>query len=189
MSRRLRHDWPLRAWPPSPSGRDLLLRVARLRCGRTIPMGRFVIDLTHADLTGIVNGNPKARVPLFGLDLSHARLAAGKHTSPPGGSASRSPRPQPRPSTPRWEPSCSPPDSSWAPQARFCGSRPVRMAAGWCSGSPTRVLTAPARRPRRRTAWSRIAVAMPPSMAGRAGFHCRPSAGSSTNRSPRRTSR
>jgi hypothetical protein len=37
-------------------------------------MGRFVIDLTHADLTGIVNGNPKARVPLFGLDLSHARL-------------------------------------------------------------------------------------------------------------------
>ena len=32
-----------------------------------------------ANLTGIVNGNPKARVPLFNLDLSHAKLAAGKH--------------------------------------------------------------------------------------------------------------
>jgi hypothetical protein len=26
-----------------------------------------------------VNGNPTARVPLFRLDLSHARLAAGRH--------------------------------------------------------------------------------------------------------------
>ena len=26
-----------------------------------------------------MNGNPQARVPLFRLDLSHARLAAGKH--------------------------------------------------------------------------------------------------------------
>jgi hypothetical protein len=47
--------------------------------GKKIEVSRFTIDLTHADLTGIVNGNPKARVPLFRLDLSHAKLAAGKH--------------------------------------------------------------------------------------------------------------
>jgi hypothetical protein len=47
--------------------------------GKKIEVSRFTIDLAHADLTGIVNGNPKARVPLFRLDLSHAKLAAGKH--------------------------------------------------------------------------------------------------------------
>ena len=47
--------------------------------GKKIEVSRFIIDLAHADLTGIVNGNPRARVPLFRLDLSHARLAAGKH--------------------------------------------------------------------------------------------------------------
>jgi hypothetical protein len=47
--------------------------------GKTIEVSRFTIDLSHADLTGIVNGNPKVRVPLFRLDLSHAKLAAGKH--------------------------------------------------------------------------------------------------------------
>jgi hypothetical protein len=47
--------------------------------GKTIKVSRFTIDLAHADLTGIVNGNPKARVPLFRLDLSHAKLTAGKH--------------------------------------------------------------------------------------------------------------
>jgi hypothetical protein len=47
--------------------------------GKQVEVSRFTIDLGHADLTGIVNGNPKARVPLFRLDLSHARLAAGKH--------------------------------------------------------------------------------------------------------------
>ena len=50
-----------------------------LKNGKKIEVSRFTIDLTHADLTGIVNGNPKARVPLFRLDLSHAKLAAGKH--------------------------------------------------------------------------------------------------------------
>ncbi len=48
--------------------------------GRSITVSRFTINLTHADLTGIVNGNPKARVPLFRLDLSHARLSGGKNT-------------------------------------------------------------------------------------------------------------
>jgi hypothetical protein len=46
--------------------------------GKKIEVSRFTVDLTHADLIGIVNGNPKARVPLFRLDLSHAKLAAGK---------------------------------------------------------------------------------------------------------------
>jgi hypothetical protein len=47
--------------------------------GKTIEVSQFTVDLSHADLTGIVNGNPKARVALFRLDLSHAKLAAGKH--------------------------------------------------------------------------------------------------------------
>ena len=58
------------------SGGILFLNVKN---GKKIEVSSFTIDLTHADLTGIVNGNPQARVPLFGLDLSHARLAAGKH--------------------------------------------------------------------------------------------------------------
>jgi hypothetical protein len=53
--------------------------------GKKIEVSSFTIDLTQADLTGIVNGNPKARVPLFALDLSHARLAAGKHIVTAGG--------------------------------------------------------------------------------------------------------
>jgi hypothetical protein len=48
--------------------------------GKTIEVSQFTIDLSHADLTGIVNGNPKARVPLFRLNLSHAKLVVGKHT-------------------------------------------------------------------------------------------------------------
>ena len=47
--------------------------------GKQVEVSRFTIDVTHGDLTGIVNGNPKARVPLFRLDLSHAKLTAGKH--------------------------------------------------------------------------------------------------------------
>jgi hypothetical protein len=58
------------------AGGILFLNVAD---GKTIEVSRFTIDLSRADLTGIVNGNPKARVPLFRLDLSHASLAAGKH--------------------------------------------------------------------------------------------------------------
>ena len=47
--------------------------------GKKIEVSRFTIDLPRDGLTGIVNGNPTARVPLFRLDLSHARLAAGRH--------------------------------------------------------------------------------------------------------------
>jgi len=54
---------------------------ANVTNGKTIEVSRFTIDLAHADLTGIVNGNPKARVPLFNLDLSHAKLTAGTHVA------------------------------------------------------------------------------------------------------------
>jgi hypothetical protein len=47
--------------------------------GKTIQVSQFTINLSRGNLTGIVNGNPKARVPLFRLDLSHAKLTAGKH--------------------------------------------------------------------------------------------------------------
>ena len=48
--------------------------------GKQIQVSNFIISLTHARLTGIVNGNPKARVPLFKLVLTHAKITAGKHT-------------------------------------------------------------------------------------------------------------
>jgi hypothetical protein len=48
--------------------------------GKKIKVSRFTIDLNRADLTGIVNGNPRARVALFHLDLSHAKLTACQHS-------------------------------------------------------------------------------------------------------------
>jgi hypothetical protein len=50
-----------------------------LNTGKQIRVSDFVISLTHANLTGIVNGNPKARVALFNLSLAHATLKAGRH--------------------------------------------------------------------------------------------------------------
>ena len=50
-----------------------------LKNGKDVEVSQFTIDLAHADLTGIVNGNASARVPLFRLVLSHAVLAAGRH--------------------------------------------------------------------------------------------------------------
>ena len=52
---------------------------SNVKNGKKIEVSQFIIDLTHTDLTGIVNGNPQVRVPLFRLDLSHARLTAGQH--------------------------------------------------------------------------------------------------------------
>jgi hypothetical protein len=46
--------------------------------GKTIEVSQFTIELTHGDLTVIVNGNPAARVPLFGLGLSHAKLTVAR---------------------------------------------------------------------------------------------------------------
>jgi hypothetical protein len=51
-----------------------------LSTGKQIKVSDFVISLTHGNLTGIVNGNPKARVTLFNLSLKHATLKAGKHS-------------------------------------------------------------------------------------------------------------
>ncbi|HEX9065397.1 MAG TPA: hypothetical protein VF843_09825 [Streptosporangiaceae bacterium] len=47
--------------------------------GKHVQVSRFTIDLKHADLTGIVNGNAKVRVPLFNLSLAHAKIKAGNH--------------------------------------------------------------------------------------------------------------
>jgi len=47
--------------------------------GKTIEVSQFTIDLTHGDLTGIVDGDRAVHVPLFRLGLAHARLAAGRH--------------------------------------------------------------------------------------------------------------
>ncbi len=52
---------------------------ADYKTGKHVEVSNFVIDLSHGDLTGIVNGNPKARVALFTLSLAHAKLAAGRH--------------------------------------------------------------------------------------------------------------
>ena len=52
---------------------------ANVTNGKTIGVTQFTINLSQGNLTGIVNGNPKARVPLFNLDLSHAKITAGKH--------------------------------------------------------------------------------------------------------------
>jgi hypothetical protein len=44
------------------------------KTGHDIAVSDFIISLKHADLTGIVNGNSKARVVLFWLNLAHAKL-------------------------------------------------------------------------------------------------------------------
>ena len=47
--------------------------------GKEIAVSDFVIDLKAAQLTAVVNGNPKERVPLLSLSLAHAKITAGKH--------------------------------------------------------------------------------------------------------------
>jgi hypothetical protein len=49
------------------------------KTGKSVEVSNFVISLKHADLTGIVNGNPKARVVLLWLNFSHAALHASRH--------------------------------------------------------------------------------------------------------------
>jgi hypothetical protein len=49
------------------------------KTGKKIAVSNFTISLTHRVLTGIVNGNPHARVPLFHLGLAHAVLKAHHH--------------------------------------------------------------------------------------------------------------
>jgi hypothetical protein len=49
------------------------------KTGGKIEVSNFIISLKAADLTGIVNGDPHARVALFDLSLGHARLHVGRH--------------------------------------------------------------------------------------------------------------
>jgi hypothetical protein len=51
-----------------------------VRNGKEVEVSRFTINLKGGYLTGIVNGNPKVRVAIFWLNLSHAKLSAGKHS-------------------------------------------------------------------------------------------------------------
>lgn len=47
--------------------------------GRQIEVSDFIIDVHQDVLTAAVNGNPKVRVPLLGLNLTHASIRAGWH--------------------------------------------------------------------------------------------------------------
>jgi hypothetical protein len=47
--------------------------------GKEIAVSDFVINLKEGELTAIVNGNAKERVPLLALSLAHAKIAAGTH--------------------------------------------------------------------------------------------------------------
>ena len=47
--------------------------------GKQISVSGFVINLKAGELTAIVNGNAKERVPLLSLSLASAKIAAGKH--------------------------------------------------------------------------------------------------------------
>jgi hypothetical protein len=47
--------------------------------GKEITVSNFVIHLQTGTLSAIVDGNPKARVPLLTLSLATAKIAAGTH--------------------------------------------------------------------------------------------------------------
>jgi Htaa protein len=47
--------------------------------GREIAVSNFVINLKKGELTAIVNGNAKERVPLLSLSLASAKIAARRH--------------------------------------------------------------------------------------------------------------
>ncbi|MGO8980899.1 MAG: hypothetical protein ACLQER_16690 [Streptosporangiaceae bacterium] len=51
-----------------------------IRNGKQIEVSNFIINLNKSDLTGIVNGNGRVRVPVFSLSLAHATLKAGPHS-------------------------------------------------------------------------------------------------------------
>jgi hypothetical protein len=47
---------------------------------RTVLFSSFTMDLGHRDVTAVVDGDPRVRVVLFRLDLSHARFRRAGHT-------------------------------------------------------------------------------------------------------------
>jgi hypothetical protein len=52
----------------------------RASSDRTVLFSSFVMDLGRRDVTAAVDGNPRVRVVLFRLDLSHARFRRAGHT-------------------------------------------------------------------------------------------------------------
>jgi len=52
---------------------------AGVPAGKQIAVSDFVINVHQGVLTAEVNGNPKVRVPLFRLNLAHARIHSGRH--------------------------------------------------------------------------------------------------------------
>jgi hypothetical protein len=61
------------------AGGILFIGFSGKAAGKSLKLSRFSINLSKGDLTGIVNGNPKVRVPVFNLSLAHAKLKVGKH--------------------------------------------------------------------------------------------------------------
>ena len=53
---------------------------ADYKTGKKVEVSDFTINLSHGDLSGIVNGNPSSRTDLFTLSLAHAKLSAGRHS-------------------------------------------------------------------------------------------------------------
>lgn len=49
--------------------------------GKEIAVSDFIINIGQRDLTAIVNGNPKVRVPLLSLGLKGAKIKASKHAA------------------------------------------------------------------------------------------------------------
>jgi len=47
--------------------------------GKQIAVSGFDINVGQGDLTALVNGNPKVRVPLFSLGLGHAKIIVSRH--------------------------------------------------------------------------------------------------------------
>jgi len=47
---------------------------------RTVLFSSFVMDFGHREVTAVVDGDPRVRVALFRLDLSHARVRPASHT-------------------------------------------------------------------------------------------------------------
>ena len=77
--------------------------------GKKIALSDFTINLSARVLTGIVNGNANARVPVFTLGLAHATLKAHKHVVAARGIPSAAPRPRRERWTPRSARPCSRP--------------------------------------------------------------------------------
>jgi hypothetical protein len=55
------------------------IKFINLGNGKSVKVSRFTIHLGAKTLTGIVNNDPHARIKIFNLDLSHARIHVAGH--------------------------------------------------------------------------------------------------------------